>query len=86
MSPLANRIARLLAVVPAIFMMTMANVFIGFTVAGVVLLQMITNGVNKHVSLATAILVAVAVHLYIIFNHKIRAYINKHSQGTTENE
>lgn len=79
-----SNFTKLIAVIPAIVIMTIANVFIGFTVAGVVLLQMMSSGANKYVALLTAIMVALAVNGYIIFNHKLRAYIK--NQGVVNDE
>lgn len=70
-----SHINRWLAAIPAILLLTFANVLIGFTVSGVALIQLLASGYNKYFALLVAILVAIAVHLYIIFNHKIRAYI-----------
>lgn len=70
-------VARLLAVIPAIFLVVLCNVFIAFSTAGVVLIQMLAAGINKHVSLGVAILIAIGVHAYIAWNHKIRDYIKQ---------
>jgi succinate dehydrogenase hydrophobic anchor subunit len=69
--------ARLLAVIPAIFLVVLCNVFIAFATAGVVFLQLLESGVNKQVSLGVAILIAIGVHAYIAWNHKIRDYIKQ---------
>lgn len=76
MNSLARKIAKLLAVFPAIALMVLANVFICFSVAGVVLMQLLSSGFERYLSLGVAILVAIGVHAYIAFNHKIREYIN----------
>ena len=55
--------------------MTFANVFIGMCSAGVVLVQLVANGTNKYTAITIAIVVAIAVHAYIAFNHKLRNYI-----------
>lgn len=85
--PLHKRLARLLAALPAILLMTFINVFICFTVAGTVMLElMATGGGNKHpyVTLGVAILVAIGTHCWIVFNHKLRAYIRQQEEGTTD--
>lgn len=69
--------ARLLAIIPAIFLIALCNVFIAFATAGVVLIQLLESGLNKHVSLGVSILIAIGVHAYIAWNHKIRDYIKQ---------
>ena len=69
--------ARLLQIVPALILVVFANVFIAFTTAGVVLIQMLAAGYNKHFSLGVALLVAIGVHAYIVWNHKIRDFIKQ---------
>ena len=73
--------ARLLAVIPALMLVALCNVFIAFSTSGLVLLQLLASGVNKHVSIGVSILVAIGVHAYIVLNHKIRDYIK---QGATD--
>lgn len=72
---------KVLATLPAILLVTFANVAIAFITASVILIQLISNGVNKHLSLMVSIVVAIAVHLYIIFNHKLRNYIKNQGQS-----
>lgn len=72
--------ARLLAIIPAIVLVALCNVFIAFSTAGVVLLQLLESGTNKHVALGVAILIAIGVHVYIAWNHKIRDYIKARSK------
>lgn len=81
-----NKFARLLAIVPAMILMTIANVFIEVSVAGVVFLQLISNGTNKYIAITMAALVAIVVYLYIRFNHKIKEYVDKNVKGDTTNE
>ena len=74
-------IATRLAVV---LLTTLINVFICFSVAGVVLLRLVESSKEKTpFHLIVAILVAIGVQLYIVFYHKIRNYIN---QGAGPNE
>ena len=75
-----SKLSRFLAVLPAILLLTFANVFIGFSTAGVVLIQLLASGVNKYVALITAIMVAIGVHAYITFNHKLRIYIKNNGE------
>jgi hypothetical protein len=77
MSGLRDKVTKFLAILPAILLVTFANVFISFTVAAVVMLQLITSGHNKYLALGVAVLVAVVTHFYIVFNHKIRDYIKQ---------
>lgn len=72
--------ARLLAIVPAIMLVALCNVFIAFATAGVVLLQLLDSGVNKHIALAVALLIAIGVHAYVAWNHKIRDFIKVRSK------
>ncbi len=70
------KLSRLLAALPAIILMTMMNVFITFAVAGVVMLELVAVG-HSRIALGAAILTAVIVYSWIVFNHKLRAYIKK---------
>jgi hypothetical protein len=81
MPPFRTRLSALLAALPAILLMTFMNVFITFAVAGVVMIELAAAG-HSRIALGAAILTAVIVYSYIVFNHKLRAYINK--QETTE--
>lgn len=82
MSSLARKITKLLAMFPAVTLMVLSNIFICFSVAGVVLMQLLSLGVERYLSLGVACLVAIGVHFYIAFNHKIREYIN--SRGVSK--
>jgi hypothetical protein len=78
-----SKLSRLLATLPAILLLTFANTFIGFMTAGGVFLLLYNKegGVEKHLALGAAVVVAIAVHAYIVFNHKLRDYIR--NQGKT---
>jgi hypothetical protein len=82
MLPFRSKLIQLLAVLPAILLVTFMNVFITSAVAGVVMIQLSAAGHNK-VALWAAILVAVIVYSWLLFNHKLRNYIK---QETTPNE
>lgn len=69
--------ARLLQVIPALILVVLANVFISCCTAGVVLIQLLARGYNKDLSLGMAILIAVGVHVYLMWNHKIRNFIKQ---------
>ena len=77
MSRIRDNVTKFLAILPAILLVTFANVFISFTVAAVVMVQLITTGHHKYLSLGVAILTAIVTHCYIVFNHKIRNYIKQ---------
>lgn len=72
-------IKRLLVVALVMFL----DVLICFSVAGVMLLQLLSAGVEKHISLVAAILIAVGIQLFIVYHHKLRTYINN---GAGSNE
>lgn len=76
MSSTGDKLLRLLAVIPVIMMMTFANVLIASVMAGVTFIQLVAVvGLSKGTSLGVAILVAIAVHGYIMLQPKIRNYI-----------
>jgi len=78
MSSTSNKLLRLLAVIPVIMMMTFANVIIASVMAGLTFIHLTTEvGLSKGVSLGAAILVAIAVHAYIVYQPKIRNYITR---------
>jgi uncharacterized membrane protein len=76
-----NKLMRFFTMLPAILLMTFANVFITSAVAGVIMLELQAAYPGSRWPLGVAILVAVAVYCWINFNHKLRNYINK--QGNT---
>jgi hypothetical protein len=67
-------LSRLLAALPAILVMVFVNTFITSAVAGVVLIELAAAG-HKYVAFGAALLTAVIVYTWIVFNHKLRAYI-----------
>lgn len=88
MSRLSNRLAGFFAALPAILLMTFMNVLISYTVAATVMLMSMASGLggsHPKLCLVAAILVAIGVHCWIVFNHKLRAYI-KQQEGTIEDE
>jgi hypothetical protein len=71
-----SKLLQLLAVIPVICMWTLANVIIASTLAGLTFIQlMAVAGWSKQASLGAAILVAVAVFIYIWLQPKIRSFI-----------
>jgi len=67
-------LSRLLAALPAILLITFMNVFITSAVAGVVMIELAAAG-HSRIALGAAILTAVIVYSWLVFNHKLRAYI-----------
>ena len=81
MNPNSDKLVNFLAAVPVIIMTTFANMLIALIVSAVIFLQLVSvYGWNRVVSLVTAILIAIAVHVYIWFQPKIRDYISRRSQ------
>lgn len=73
-------LANVLAVIPVIFLMVIANTFIASVIAGVAFIQLVAVvGWDKGLSLFTAILIAIVVHVYIVLQPKIRGYISARS-------
>lgn len=60
---------------PAMILYTILSIFISMSTAGAVMLYMLAQGVNKHLTLFTSLAVAIVVYTFIVFNHKIRDYI-----------
>jgi hypothetical protein len=73
-STFRQRLSGLLAALPVIIMMTFMNVFITFAVSGVVMIELAAAG-HSRIALGAAILTAVIVYTWIVFNHKLRNYI-----------
>lgn len=77
-----SKITKLLAVIPAILLLTFINVFITFAVAGEVMLILIKSYPGTYWPLVVSIMVAIGVHCWLVFNHKLRIYIER--QGNTD--
>ena len=78
---LYDKIANALAVIPVIIMVTLINVLIASVMGMMTLLQlMFVGGLSKAPAEILAILVAIAVYLYIWYQPKIRSYISTRSQ------
>jgi hypothetical protein len=71
-----SKLGKLLAALPAILLMTMMNVFISASTSGVVLIQLLAGGCQKYVALGLAVLGAIITYTWLVFNHKLRNYIN----------
>lgn len=68
---------RLLQVIPVLILFVLANVFISYCTASVVFIQLLDRGYNKDFSLGVGILIAVGIHAYLMWNHKIRNFIKQ---------
>jgi hypothetical protein len=64
----------MLAALPAILLMVLMNGFITSAVSGVVMIEMAAAG-HKYLGLGSAILTAVVVYSWLVYNHKLREYI-----------
>lgn len=84
MSLIPDSAYRLLQVLAAVIALALGTVFICFSTAGVVMLQLLAAGTNKYLALGMAILVAIACSAFIAFNHKIRNFINNRGANTDE--
>ncbi|CAB4196805.1 hypothetical protein UFOVP1290_325 [uncultured Caudovirales phage] len=58
-------------------LLVIANVFIASTLSIIFFIRMIENGYAKSTALPAAILLAIGTYAYILWNHKIREFINK---------
>jgi hypothetical protein len=85
MSTVSEKLLKLLHTLPAILLTTFTNVFITTATAGVVMIQLLANWslCQRHhwVALGLAILTAIGVYSWIVFNHKLREYIKARSQN-----
>lgn len=76
MSSLYDKASNSIAVLPAIILMTFANVFIATTIAGVAFIQFVSiAGWSPQLSLIVAIFISIVIHLYIFLQPQIRNYI-----------
>lgn len=78
---LYDKVANALAVIPVIIMVALINVLIASVMGMMTFLQlMFVGGLSKAPAEILAILVAIAVYLYIWYQPKIRSYISTRSQ------
>lgn len=73
-----EKLTKILTVIPAVILMAAVNLLIAFSTSGVVLIQLLSSPwgqQHKHISLVIALVIAIGVHAYIVFNHKIRSFI-----------
>ncbi len=75
-----EKLIKILTVLPALLLMAAVNLLIAFSTSGVILIQLLSSTwgqQHKYVSLAIALAAAIGVHAYIVFNHKLRDFINR---------
>ena len=75
-----SALKKLLLVVPMMFILAMVHTFVCFVCAGFVDLQLVVMGVNKTLALAAAVVVALGIHIFIVWNYKIRDFIDRQRQ------
>ena len=71
---------KLLLVLPAMVIATIANMFICSIVSQTILQQLVTYGVEKHISLIIAIIIAIVTYGFILYNYKIWEFIKKENK------
>lgn len=74
-----GKLTRVFAVLPALILSTVVNVFIVTIVSHAILFGLIDR-YNKNVSLAVAIVSAVAVYAWILNNHKLKLTLSSKEQ------
>lgn len=79
MNPIRGMLTRVFTVLPVLILSTVINVFIVTIVSHVVLFGLIDR-YSKHVSLAVAIISAVAVYAWILYNHKLKLTLSSKEQ------
>jgi hypothetical protein len=81
MSSFRKGLARLLNTLPAIILVTFIEVIIVFATAALVMLELMPIIGREHpgIVLVLTVITAIGTHLWIVFNHKIRAYIKARS-------
>jgi MFS superfamily sulfate permease-like transporter len=77
-----DRLSNALAAIPVILMTTIANVIIATVMGMVTFMQLFwAYGVSRWPSTIVAVLVAIAVHVYIRLQPNIRNYIDRRSHN-----
>jgi hypothetical protein len=70
------RMSKIISTSLTIFFLLVVNIFICTSTAGMLFIKLLSSGVNRFDALVLAGLMAVIMYLYIIYNHKIRQFIN----------
>jgi divalent metal cation (Fe/Co/Zn/Cd) transporter len=81
MSSLRQGLRRLVDSLPAIILVTFIEVIICFATGGLAMLELMPGlgRQHPHIVLGIALLAAIGTHVWIVFNHKVRAYIKTRS-------
>jgi divalent metal cation (Fe/Co/Zn/Cd) transporter len=77
MSSFRKGLSQLLNTLPAIILVTFIEVIIVFATAALVMLELmpIIGRAHPGIVLGITIICAIGTHIWIVFNHKVRAYI-----------
>ena len=76
MSPIRGMLMRVFTVLPALILSTVMNVFITSIVSISIFLDLCDRH-SRHVSLVAAIIIAVVVYLWIVYNHKLKLSVKQ---------
>lgn len=68
---------KLIFVIPVMIAFSMVHVFICATCSMFVGLQLVIIGVDKTLSFAISLAIAIGLHTFIVMNHRIRNFINQ---------
>ena len=81
MSSFRKGLVRLLNALPAIILVTFIEVIIVFATAALVMLELMPIIGKEHpgIVLGITVMTAIGTHIWIVFNHRIRAYIKARS-------
>ncbi len=72
---LYDKLSRFVAVFPALILLFAINMLITVTIAGIVMLELISLYPGAYWPLFASIAVSVAVYTWLVFNHKLRKYV-----------
>jgi hypothetical protein len=79
MGSIRSNLSKLLYTFPIIVIYTIINVLIVSVVSGVVMIQIVAKGYPV-LGLSLSIMTSIIVYSWLIFNHKIRAYIKNQGE------
>jgi hypothetical protein len=74
---LTNKLHWMLQAVASVLLLAFGSAFICFMTAGSVMVELLNAGVPKYISLSLGILTALGCYSFIVFNHKLRDFIQK---------